>query len=1208
MSYLNINGSDQIADSFGHQISNDFEFLGSHSVLAKPPLENSNGKGIIGSVNLTDEFVVEQIKEFEAQLGLSKSARVTMDGGSLPVSNVEVLNAPFSLSAPFSTNVLKNSLEKNSAQGSALEEDVVTGFVGVNATSPLGDSLLNASQIGDVLSEFLGSVDNSFTGIAAEINVPLVGKIIDDISTGSLDFSNLGDTLVQKLTEDGVAISANAITQKISTIPGLSASVLSESQEQVNFSLDFQEFITRDFPLFPQGLGLSNIFQVPDELSTTVTLGVSYSFNNLEFGVSSSGAFVDKSDATLDIGINLDLPDSGIDDLKLGLLNVDLREPANGNDFELDISVNLEDFSYEFLYSKLNTVDLFEFDVGIPDGLTNVPGIGDIKFEFPEISGGIQLDFNALGDNADLDSGYPFKISDITLDIGSLNNFIGPFLNPVHELIQPLREVADILYAPVPILNDLASEIPEILNAIDRGGNINGNVEISLRDILAIAAEIEKIDVNFEFFDQGLQVIGLLDDLQISNGLLNLGDLNYYQGVFSEQQNQSVGSVIDSDLPEGFNSSLLEDPVSSVFGLLLSNGPLDLITYSTPQFEFEGTVDQIIPILGPLGVSVGGRFDVEAQFSFGFDTNGLDTGFLEDGFYIADVVNGEDVREVQFLIGPRVGPGLEFGAASLSVFAGYGGGISLDFNDDDGKLRLSELGDRVASRPFELFDVPIDLEAGFGGQFSLAGITLFRPEINGNIQIAEISGSEIQNTADQLLSAGNKAADFISDIYQIFATGDGFTQTLDFARYLFSETSAGFEDIGKILANAVNISTEDITRILWELGLRDINEIARILIDSAGRALEDVADAFVQANDILNQGVRDLAQVFEGFAVDATDLANALAGGAGFIGEEIADVFNDFLGFDATTIANALWGNGIDLNGDLPGLGGPRELTRILNDEIPDLSADDFGKALFNGAGFTVETIADALDDGLGKSATFIADALWTPGIDLNGALAGLGNDRDLGRLLNVEIPNLSADDFGRALFNGADRTAERIADILDDGLGKSATFIADALWDSGVDLNGALAGLGNSRNLASLLNAEIPSISADDFGRALFRGAGLSSSVIADALDDGLGKSATFIADALWDSGVDLNGTLAGLGNNVDITRILRNEGISTERITDGLSFIGFSPSLISSSFSRIGINISVGSVNSYLGGAINTIASNVSSVGRDITNFFGL
>ncbi|MEM9827231.1 MAG: hypothetical protein AAF958_11610, partial [Planctomycetota bacterium] len=272
-------------------------------------------------------------------------------------------------------------------------------------------------------------------------------------------------------------------------------------------------------------------------------------------------------------------------------------------------------------------------------------------------------------------------------------------------------------------------------------------------------------------------------------------------------------------------------------------------------------------------------------------------------------------------------------------------------------------------------------------------------------------------------------------------------------------------------------------------------------------------------------------------------------------------------------------------------------LARVLDAEIVFAEyADDFAKALFNGAGLSVETIADVFDDGLEFSPTFIADALWG-----NGFFSDFGNDaaEELARVLDAEIVFTDyADDFAKALFNGAGLSVEKIADVFDDGLDFSPTFIADALWGNGFFSS---FGSGGAAEMARVLDAEIAfSDYADDFAEALFDGAGFSVELIAHVFDDELDFSSSFIADALWG-----NGFFSSFGNDGagELVRVLRGEGISNERITNALSTrLNFSASSIAGAFGHIGIGVSVGNINSFLSGASSTIASNVSSVGEDL------
>ena len=517
-----------------------------------------------GPIQLGDRALINQVQAMEQRLG----------AGMAESDAIADIFLERSVNSRFDQG-LAGSL--SSLEGAALTEEDSDSLTGANTLTSDDDLLLNGGQIGETLSDFFNLIDGGLATLVPQINLPIVGEIIDDVSVGEIDFESIGAVVLQQLSSLGTDFASRELIQKINTIPGLNAAVSSETSEQISLSLNFQESFQKEVALFGEGGELSSFITIPDEFDSDILLDVEYQLANVQLDIRRDGISIDRSSSTFDINVGFDLPDTTLAGLKLGFLDVEFTEPQGGNDFSMGVEVDLNDFSYEFDRSDFSTVDLFSFNAAVPEGVIDVPGIGEIRFGFPEISGSVQLDLTALDPNADLDFGFPFKISDVTLDTSSLGNLIDPFLDPIQALIQPLREVADILYAPIPIINDLANSVPALLNTLDRGGNINGQVEISLRDILEIAAEAKGIDVNFEFFDQGLQVVDLAGEFQVSEGLINLGDLSFYQGSFEQQANQTanqtVSAILPSGLPAGFNSPLLEDPVQSVFVGVFSFSP-----------------------------------------------------------------------------------------------------------------------------------------------------------------------------------------------------------------------------------------------------------------------------------------------------------------------------------------------------------------------------------------------------------------------------------------------------------------------------------------------------------------------------------------------------------------------------------------------------------------------------------------------------------
>src|SRR4030095_7728528 len=106
-----------------------------------------------------------------------------------------------------------------------------------------------------------------------------------------------------------------------------------------------------------------------------------------------------------------------------------------------------------------------------------------------------------------------------------------------------------------------------------------------------------------------------------------------------------------------------------------------------PTLKAEFSYSQFFPIVGPVGVKLGGALGGTAHFGFGYDTAGIkqfkEHGFnpshvvdLLDGFYVSDRANadgsGDDVAEVTLAGG--LAAALELNAAIGE--AGGGGGAT----------------------------------------------------------------------------------------------------------------------------------------------------------------------------------------------------------------------------------------------------------------------------------------------------------------------------------------------------------------------------------------------------------------------------------------------------------------------------------------------------------------------------------------------------
>ena len=155
--------------------------------------------------------------------------------------------------------------------------------------------------------------------------------------------------------------------------------------------------------------------------------------------------------------------------------------------------------------------------------------------------------------------------------------------------------------------------------------------------------------------------------------------------------------------PGKFSVPIFNDPLSAV-GLLFGQD-VDLIQYRAQTLEASFNYSQYIPIWPIFGITIGGSFNMVADFGFGYDTSGIrkfaDTGRkidLFDGFYLADTYtdgdgNVFDPAELQFSLGLTAGGEINLLAASAGVEGGLYATIDLNLNDPnlDGKVRAGEL-------------------------------------------------------------------------------------------------------------------------------------------------------------------------------------------------------------------------------------------------------------------------------------------------------------------------------------------------------------------------------------------------------------------------------------------------------------------------------------------------------------------------------------
>jgi Ca2+-binding RTX toxin-like protein/outer membrane protein OmpA-like peptidoglycan-associated protein len=507
------------------------------------------------------------------------------------------------------------------------------------------------------------------------------------------------------------------------------------------------------------------------------------------------------------IGVDASIAGQALADLQMALkLNSDLV-PNPGN-----FPSVVADFAFDW---SLGTVD-------DPDTVAD---------EFA----GVEL--SAL-DGSFLKNGLNFiGFDDIGLDLGKyFSDVIGPIVEKVQEVTEPIKPFLDFLTEPIPVISDLAGPT-SLLDIAAMSGFVNPGIikAIEIVDqVVDIVSDLESAGGTTILYVDSLLPGGALTIYEApQTGLLaataagipgfdpskpvNLANLHAFVDTLPDELGvvgDALGAAADAfskavvkmrpggAVHEGFSLPIIENP-SQIFGLLLGQ-PADLITFTMAPLELEAEFSAFFSILGPLGVSINAEFDAQfGPFTFGYDTLGItrfaqsdfrNPGLLFDGLFIGDLdAQGTDIPELQFDAGLWAAAELNLAIAR----GGVGGGLfaEIDFNlydpDHDGKVRITELANSIGNAvrdgysplvaPLAIFDISGKLTAEL---FAFVKVDIPFFPIDERIQITD---------PIELLKFENV---FVRRPTLATELGDGVLQ-LNMGKNAASRTEGNLEDIGE---------------------------------------------------------------------------------------------------------------------------------------------------------------------------------------------------------------------------------------------------------------------------------------------------------------------------------------------------------------------------------------------------------------------------
>ena len=258
---------------------------------------------------------------------------------------------------------------------------------------------------------------------------------------------------------------------------------------------------------------------------------------------------------------------------------------------------------------------------------------------------------NAVVDPSDDNDGFGFApevhFNNNTIYLDSFfDSFAGRMLGGVSRVTGPLRPVIDILSTPIPILSDPGSSRVTLLDFARLQPSETAAVQ-GLADILSLAGMVGTFD------NDGMVQIDL-GSLKVSGDLrtdlpADLSVSIVRQAALAGAQHPDAAKFLNAVRTVGGGG--LSFPVLTNFksvGELLLGHDVDLFAYRT-GFGFDKEFSQYLPVLGFIGVKLGGHFGMSAAFDFGFDTQGLkdyalggytDPSKVFNGFYARAVDDG----------------------------------------------------------------------------------------------------------------------------------------------------------------------------------------------------------------------------------------------------------------------------------------------------------------------------------------------------------------------------------------------------------------------------------------------------------------------------------------------------------------------------------------------------------------------------------------
>ncbi len=662
------------------------------------------------------------------------------------------ISAPLYLGGTTSLGTLGITIPDVSA---LFKTPVPTGAVQI-VTPNIAQKLSGAFSLSNLLEDpsiFLDPLNSGLTELQSILSnqvlntsIPLVGSALaggaDFFSTVQQDIVAPLDQIIKSGGPNPAQAMASQMTTALGSLLVAPVSVVTPDPNSVQFDLQLSDQTTFQVPF---DLGLPALgFNLNGDVQVTLTWSV-----YLDFGVSTQGGFyivTDPTNPTTGVSENLatvqasvSLPSLALSG-SLAFLDLSVTDnPRNPTRLSGSFAVNLNSpssngrvTSGELISTPLSNLVAADLNADVTVDLLVTASVGSSGM-FPSFSFEFLVDWPFVnwavgGNSSPSNEGNTPQISfdNVSVSLGTfISNFVAPILNDIKPVLNDIQPVVNILTEPIPVISQLAGQSISLVSIAEA---LEPQYAPAINDFLSVynlfyslvneLSSVSTGNISIDFGNFNLNsIVGDVRGLSsLSTASIDTAALPAFTSLSNQLSNQGASSE-----QEGFASNItsgsiqfpiLDNPLT-VFALMAGQN-VDLMTFNTPSLTFGFSYNQVFPIFGPLAATLGGNVSATIQFSFGYDTYGIQEFAhadyapsaipdLFDGFYI----NTDGNPNVVLNAGITAGAAISLSVASAGVEGGIFATIDMSLFDPSGtgKLRLNTFINELTTDPLQLFTV-----------------------------------------------------------------------------------------------------------------------------------------------------------------------------------------------------------------------------------------------------------------------------------------------------------------------------------------------------------------------------------------------------------------------------------------------------------------------------------------------------------------------